>query len=63
MSKKKGLPILLIIIAFIIGSGIVREFNFDTLKFEKPALAALYIITFLACVYIIVKDIRKKNSE
>lgn len=60
MSEKKGLPIIIIIIAIIIGSGIIKEFDFENLRFEKPALAAVYILTFLACVYFIIKNIRQK---
>lgn len=61
MSDKKGLPFIIIIIAIIIGSAIIKDFDFENLKFEKPALAVVYILTLLMCVYFIFKSITGKK--
>ncbi|SKA01142.1 hypothetical protein SAMN04488132_10830 [Sediminibacterium ginsengisoli] len=55
MSNKKGLSLPFLIIAIVIGSAIYREFNFETYRFEKPALAVVYILTFVMCVYFMVR--------
>lgn len=60
MNNKKGLPLILIIIAIIIGSAIIKDFDFENLKFEKPALAVVYILTLLMCVYFIITSIKRK---
>ncbi|MBP8067049.1 MAG: hypothetical protein KAY27_00665 [Pedobacter sp.] len=60
MNNKKGLPFILIIIAIIIGSTIIKDFDFENLKFEKPALAVVYILTLLMCVYFIIKNSIRK---
>lgn len=60
MSDKKGLPFPLIIITIILGWAAFKQFDFETLKFEKPALATLYLVTFVVCVYLILK---KKNKD
>ena len=60
MNNKKGLPFILIIIAIIIGSAIIKDFDFENLKFEKPALAVVYILTLLMCVYFIIKNSIRK---
>ena len=60
MSGKKGPSFPLVIIAIVLGGGIFEEFDFEKLKFEKPALAIVYILTFLMTVYFIIKSIRDK---
>lgn len=55
MSNKKELSIPLIIIALIIGSGIFKQFDAQNLRFEKPALAIVYILSFVGCLYFIFK--------
>lgn len=60
MSNKKGQPFPLIIIAIILGWSIFKQFDFESLKFEKPALAVVYIVTFLIAVYLITKNVKEK---
>lgn len=59
-TTKKGQPFPLIIIAIVLGGTIFKEFDFDTLRFEKPALAVVYILTFLMTVYFIFKHNNEK---
>ncbi len=60
MSDKKGPSFPFLIIAIVLGAGIYREFNFETLKFEKPALAAVYILAFVMSVYFIIRGMKAK---
>jgi len=60
MSDKKGLSFPFLIIAIVLGAGIYREFDFENLKFEKPALAVVYILAFLMTVYFIIRGIKGK---
>ncbi|MBN2396509.1 MAG: hypothetical protein JXC36_08655 [Candidatus Atribacteria bacterium] len=46
MENKKGLSIVLLIPTIIIGVALFEEFDFENLKFEKPALAFVYFIGF-----------------
>ena len=45
MNKKKELSFPLIIIAVVLGWTIFKQFDFEKLKFEKPALAVVYFST------------------
>lgn len=56
MKNKKGLPFPLVIIAIVLGWTIVKQFDFENLKFEKPAMAVIYILTFVMTVYMIFKN-------
>ncbi len=60
MSTKKGQSFPLLIIAIFLGVTIFKQFDRENLKFEKPALAAIYIVTFIISVYLIVKNNKEK---
>ena len=49
------------IVAIILVSALYNQFDFETLKFEKPALAILYIIVLSLSISLLIKS-RKKNS-
>lgn len=49
-----------IIIAIIVGGALVKEFDFESLKFENPVLAIVYIITFIICIGFMIK--KSKNN-
>ncbi|HTN45958.1 MAG TPA: hypothetical protein VL098_06380 [Flavipsychrobacter sp.] len=61
MEKKKSLPFTFIIVAIILGVVLYKQFNFETLRFEKPALAIVYMITFIVSISLIVKSARSKS--
>lgn len=64
--KGKGLSFTMIVVALILGPILYKQFNFETYRFEKPALAALYLIVFIAAVMILIKDFlrnRKDNNK
>ncbi|HJY14013.1 MAG TPA: hypothetical protein VJ304_14565 [Flavobacterium sp.] len=61
MSIKKGQSFLFLIIAIILGWTIFKQFDFENLKFEKPALAIVYIVTFVMSVYFLVKNVKREE--
>lgn len=60
MDNKKGSSFVFIIVAIILGVSLFKQFDFEKLEFEKPALAILYIIVFVASIYFIIKNARNK---
>ena len=54
-NKQNGFPIILIIIAVIIGSGLYKEFDFETFRFRKVGLGIVYLITFIGVVTLIIR--------
>ena len=64
LENKNNVPVFAFsIIAIILGVVLYRQFNFETLKFEKPALAILYLIVFVFSVFVLVKNFIKNRSE
>ena len=60
MSSKKGQVFPFAIIAVVLGWTIFKQFDFENLKFEKPALAIVYGLTFIMSVYFLVKNMKGK---
>lgn len=63
MANKKGINFFFGIFAIIIGAALYKQFDFETYHFKKPALAAVYLVTFVVCVGLIIKDYRKKAEK
>ena len=61
MNIQKAPSFVLTIIAVILGVTLFKHLDFKTFTTEKPALDALYLVIFIACVYIIVKS--RRNGE
>ncbi|RZK78906.1 MAG: hypothetical protein EOO92_10290 [Pedobacter sp.] len=55
MEKKKGMSFVLLIVAVILGTTLYKQFDFETLRFEKTGLAVLYIIVFVTSVVLLIK--------
>lgn len=51
------------IIAIILGSTLYKQFNFETFKFEKPALAVVYIIVFVCSIFVLIKNFRNRSEK
>ncbi|MTH16316.1 hypothetical protein [Flavobacterium sp. LC2016-01] len=62
MENKKPISFTLLVVVIILGTTLYKQFDFETLKFEKPALAILYIIVFAVSLYFLIKR-PKKSSE
>ena len=61
MENKKELNSGLVIIAIVLGWTLFKQFDFENLKFEKPAMAVIYGLTFIMTIYFIFK--KDKNKE
>ncbi|MGN7824390.1 hypothetical protein HGH92_26805 [Chitinophaga varians] len=60
MENKKGLSPVLLIVAIILGAALYKQFDFQHFKFEKPALAIVYLIVFVGCIFFLVKRPKKQ---
>jgi hypothetical protein len=60
MSTKKAPLFFFGVIAIILGWALYKQFDFQNLKFEKPALAVVYISTFIVSVFMLVRNLRTK---
>ena len=60
MENKKAPSFVLSIVAIIVGVVLFKQFDFETLEFEKPALAIIYIIVFVGSVYFLAKNFKNK---
>lgn len=56
MENKKGFNFIFAIIAIITGTSLYKHFDFQNLKFEKPAIDAIYLIAFVFSIVILIKD-------
>lgn len=64
MNKQKAPNFILVIIAAIVSSGLYKQIDFDKMTVEKPALSAVYFITLIAVVFLIVKNFKNlKNNQ
>jgi hypothetical protein len=63
MDNKKGLNFFFVIIAIITGSKVFKHFDFQNLKFEKPVLDIIYLITFLATITFLINDFLKQRKR
>jgi hypothetical protein len=52
----------LAIIAIILGMAVFRQFDFETLRFEKPGLGILYLIVFIVSIFLLIRG-RKKTEH
>jgi len=48
------------IVAIILGAALLKQFDFQNFKFEKPALSVVYLIVFIFSVYVLVKNFKNK---
>ena len=55
MENKKTTPVLSSVLGIIIGVALYKQFDFETLSFEKPRLALVYVLGLGILAYFIVK--------
>jgi len=63
MDDKKGINFIFVIIAFILGTTLLRHFNFKTLSFKMPVLDTFFLIIFIVSIYLTIKDYNKPAKE
>jgi hypothetical protein len=62
MKDKIGFNFGFACMAFILGLSLLREFDFQNFVFRKKALGFLYLIVFIASLFLTFKK-QNKNSE
>jgi nicotinamide riboside transporter PnuC len=68
MENKKLASFIFGTVAIILGWTLVKHFDFENLRFEKPWLDGLYLITFAISIYVLIRNNKdelknKKNSH
>lgn len=63
MGSRKGLSIILLIPTIIIGVALWDNFDFENLRFEKPALALVYFVGFALSLFFQFKDFNKAPKD
>ncbi|MBA4155235.1 MAG: hypothetical protein C0512_12935 [Flavobacterium sp.] len=59
----KGVNFFFLMIAFILGITLFRQFNFETMSFKDPALSVIYLVTFVFSIFILIKDFIKRPKK
>lgn len=59
----KGVNFFFLMIAFILGITLFRQFNFETMSFKDPALGVIYLVTFVFSIFILIKDFIKRPKK
>jgi hypothetical protein len=62
MKNKIGFNLIFAMLAFPIGLALSNEFDFETFTFRKTGLGILYLITFIACIFLTFKK-KKHQTE
>jgi hypothetical protein len=61
--KKNNAPVFaLTIVAIIVGVALYKLIDFKNFTIEKPALAAIYFVTFVFSVFVLIRN-SNRNSE
>jgi predicted ferric reductase len=63
MEKKKSISFTFSIVAIILGVTLFKQFDFKNLRFEHPALAVVYLITFIISIYILSRPFLGVNNR
>ena len=63
MENKNSVNPFFVIIAVIIGGAMYKQFDFENLTFEKPALAIVYIVTLVTTIYFLIKGYKKRPEK
>jgi hypothetical protein len=63
MENKKGINFFFAIIAIILGVVIYKQFDVENLRFEKPVLATVYIVTFLFSIFFLIRNYTKRTEK
>ena len=61
--NKKTPNFFLVIIVLFLGQALFEKFDFENLKFEKPALAILYIVVLVFSIYLLIRDFKNRPKK
>ncbi len=60
--KKNNFNVFFAIMAVILASKLYKHFDFQNFRFEKPLIDSIYLITFIGCMFFIIKGLLGKNK-
>lgn len=60
MKNKLGFNIGFALLAFPLGLALFREFDFQIFAFKKTVLGILYLVTFVFCIFLMLKKEKKQ---
>ncbi len=63
MESKKGINLFFVFIAFILGLTLFKHIDFKEFTLKEPVLDLLYLIILIICIYLIVKDYKKRSEK
>jgi NhaP-type Na+/H+ or K+/H+ antiporter len=63
MENKKIPTFTFGIVAIILGSALLKHFDFENLEFQKPLLDALYLIVFVFTIYALAKNYKNRTEK
>ena len=61
MKNKIGFNLVFAMMAFVLGLGLLKEFDFENFVFRKKVLGFLYLIVFIISVFLTFK--KKKETD
>jgi len=61
MKNRIGFNLVFAMMAFVLGLGLLREFDFENFVFRKKVLGFLYLIVFIISVFLTFK--KKKETD
>lgn len=63
MDNQKGVNLIFILMAFVLGTTLLKHFNFQTLAFKMPVLDIIFLIAFIVSIYLIVVKYKKRTKK
>lgn len=51
------------VIAVILGYTLIKHFDFENIRFQKPWLDILYLIIFAFSIYALIKSFKKRTEK
>ncbi len=60
-AQKPKFNFFYIIIGLLTGSKVIKDFDFQTMTFAKPAIDTIYLITFVLMVVLSIKAFTKRS--
>lgn len=63
MENKKGVNVVLVLMASVLGTTVIKHFDFNTLSFKMPVLDTIFLLTFILSIYLIAKEYRGRPKE
>jgi len=63
MKDKIGFNLVFAIMAFVLGLGLLREFDFQNFVFRKQVLGFLYLTVFIISIFLTFKTKKKEIKK